>query len=772
MLIAVMTDVEAVMSQQQTHTFRAVNRPNPHFRQLGVSVAGSGLNVAVVSTRATQVDFCVIDPQSGSEERYHLLGPDHGIWHGYIEGLGVGTHYGFRAQGPWDPDAGLFFNYNKLLIDPYGRGLAGSVDICPEVYAHSVDEDLYPVSYPLEPSQSDSAPYNAHSVVIDTSFKLAPQPKVPLDETVIYELHVKGFTQNMPEVPPNLRGTYAGLAHPASVRYLKELGVTSVELLPVHAKSDEPFLVERGLTNYWGYSTLSFFSPEPSYASASARARGPQAVIDEFRGMVSILHEAGIEVILDVVYNHTCENGDTGPSLSFRGLDSPLYYRRTEGYPSHIIDTTGTGNTVNTDNPQVISLILDSLRYWVSNMGIDGFRFDLAATLGRFANGFTPMHPVLIGMGADPILREVKLIAEPWDVGLGGWQTGNFPDPFCEWNDRFRDTVRTFWLSDMRALAGGRGAGGSNEFATRLSGSQDVFGHGVGYLRGPSASVNFVTAHDGFTLADLTAFDHKHNLANLEENRDGSDNNNSWNHGLEGAIASPIIGVDPDVRDVTGIVEDIIPARQRSQRNLLATLLVSSGTPMLVAGDEFSRTQFGNNNAYCQDSPISWIDWDLSELQKDQLQTVRWLLALRRAHPALRPMAFFSGTDPHGDVIADLSWYSADGSPMRDDIWGSQESRVFQMLRSGSPYNDRDALVVFNGTTDDRDVVLSQGRGCPWVQVLDTAWGNPEDGGISSVFDATRLPASLDRKAPGDTISMDPFSMHIYLSAVESSPQG
>ena len=609
-------------------------------------------------------------------------------------------------------------------------------------------------------------------MVIDTSFKLAPQPKVPLDETVIYELHVKGFTQNMPEVPPNLRGTYAGLAHPASVRYLKELGVTSVELLPVHAKSDEPFLVERGLTNYWGYSTLSFFSPEPSYASASARARGPQAVIDEFRGMVSILHEAGIEVILDVVYNHTCENGDAGPSLSFRGLDSPLYYRRTEGYPSHIIDTTGTGNTVNTDNPQVISLILDSLRYWVSNMGIDGFRFDLAATLGRFANGFTPMHPVLIGMGADPILREVKLIAEPWDVGLGGWQTGNFPDPFCEWNDRFRDTVRTFWLSDMRALAGGRGAGGSNEFATRLSGSQDVFGHGVGYLRGPSASVNFVTAHDGFTLADLTAFDHKHNLANLEENRDGSDNNNSWNHGLEGAIASPIIGVDPDVRDVTGIVEDIIPARQRSQKNLLATLLVSSGTPMLVAGDEFSRTQFGNNNAYCQDSPISWIDWDLSELQKDQLQTVRWLLALRRAHPALRPMAFFSGTDPHGDVIADLSWYSADGSPMRDDIWGSQESRVFQMLRSGSPYNGRDALVVFNGTTDDRDVVLSQGRGCPWVQVLDTAWGNPEDGGISSVFDATRLPASLDRKAPGDTISLDPFSMHIYLSAVESSPQG
>ena len=609
-------------------------------------------------------------------------------------------------------------------------------------------------------------------MVIDTSFKLAPQPKVPLDETVIYELHVKGFTQNMPEVPPNLRGTYAGLAHPASVRYLKELGVTSVELLPVHAKSDEPFLVERGLTNYWGYSTLSFFSPEPSYASASARARGPQAVIDEFRGMVSILHEAGIEVILDVVYNHTCENGDAGPSLSFRGLDSPLYYRRTEGYPSHIIDTTGTGNTVNTDNPQVISLILDSLRYWVSNMGIDGFRFDLAATLGRFANGFTPMHPVLIGMGADPILREVKLIAEPWDVGLGGWQTGNFPDPFCEWNDRFRDTVRTFWLSDMRALAGGRGAGGSNEFATRLSGSQDVFGHGVGYLRGPSASVNFVTAHDGFTLADLTAFDHKHNLANLEENRDGSDNNNSWNHGLEGAIASPIIGVDPDVRDVTGIVEDIIPARQRSQKNLLATLLVSSGTPMLVAGDEFSRTQFGNNNAYCQDSPISWIDWDLSELQKDQLQTVRWLLALRRAHPALRPMAFFSGTDPHGDVIADLSWYSADGSPMRDDIWGSQESRVFQMLRSGSPYNGRDALVVFNGTTDDRDVVLSQGRGCPWVQVLDTAWGNPEDGGISSVFDATRLPASLDRKAPGDTISLDPFSVHIYLSAVESSPQG
>lgn len=758
------------MSQQANYVYHAVTQPHPRYRQLGVTVSGSGLNVAVVSTRATQVDFCVIDPNTGFEQRYRLLGPDHGIWHGRIEGFGLGTHYGFRAQGPWDPDAGLFFNENKLLVDPYGRGLAGAVDIRPEVYAHQVDEDLYPVSYPLEPSTTDSAPFNAHSVVTDTSFRIIPQPKVPLDETVIYELHVKGFTQNMSEVPPNLRGSYAGLAHPASIRYLKELGVSSVELLPIHAKSDEPFLVERGLTNYWGYSTLSFFSPEPSYASAAARARGPQAVIDEFRGMVSILHEAGIEVILDVVYNHTCESGDTGPTLSFRGLDSPLYYRRTDTYPSQIIDTTGCGNTLNTDNPQVISLILDSLRYWVASMGIDGFRFDLAATLGRFSTGFTPLHPLLIAMGSDPLLRETKLIAEPWDIGLGGWQTGNFPDPFCEWNDRFRDAVRSFWLSDLRELSAGRQAGGANELATRLSGSQDLFGHGVGYLRGPGASVNFVTAHDGFTLADLTAFDHKHNLANLEENRDGSDNNHSWNHGLEGALAAPILGADPDVRDITGFVEDIVPARQRSQRNLLATLLVSSGTPMLVAGDEFSRTQFGNNNSYCQDSPISWIDWDLSELQKEQLEIVRWLLALRRAHPALRPMKYFSGTDPNGDTLPELSWYDASGVPMRDDVWTSSDSRVFQMLRSGAPYRSRDALVLFNGTTADRNVLLPRGRGVQWVHVFDSAWSQIDDGGATSLNDAVTLPRTLDYKASDATVSMDPFSMHIYLSSVDSSP--
>ena len=493
-------------------------------------------------------------------------------------------------------------------------------------------------------------------------------------------------------------------------------------------------------------------------------------MIDEFRGMVSILHEAGIEVILDVVYNHSCESGDTGPTLSLRGLDSPLYYRRTDAYPSQIIDTTGCGNTLNTDNPQVISLILDSLRYWVSSMGIDGFRFDLAATIGRFSTGFTPLHPLLIAMGADPLLRETKLIAEPWDVGLGGWQTGNFPDPFCEWNDRFRDAIRSFWLSDLRELSVGRQAGGANELATRLSGSQDLFGHGVGYLRGPGASVNFVTAHDGFTLADLTAFDHKHNLANLEENRDGSDNNHSWNHGLEGALAAPILGADPDVRDITGFVEDIVPARQRSQRNLLATLLVSSGTPMLVAGDEFSRTQFGNNNAYCQDSPISWIDWDLSELQKEQLEIVRWLLALRRAHPALRPMKFFSGSEPHGDTLPDLSWYDASGVPMRDDVWTSPDSRVFQMLRSGTPYRSRDALVLFNGTTVDRNVPLPRGRGVQWVHVFDSAWSQIDDGGVTSMNDAVALPHTLDYKASDATVSMDPFSMHIYLSSVDSSP--
>ena len=750
------------MQSQSRHRFHAVTTPHPAPQQPGVFARDGGLDVSVVATQADAVDMCIFTDEG--EERYRLLGPVAGTWHAHIPGYGVGTRYGFRVHGAWDPDAALLHNPHKLLVDPYGRGIEGTVDICPEVYAHQVDEELYPTSYPLEMSLVDSAPFTARSVVTDTHFDIAPKPRTPWETTVIYELHVKGFTKNLPGVPDELRGTYAGLAHPACVEYLQSLGITAVELLPVHAKSDEPFLLERGLTNYWGYSTLSFFSPEPSYATEASRGHGAQGVIDEFRGMVSILHQAGIEVILDVVYNHTCESGDTGPSLSWRGIDSPLYYRHTDERPTRIIDTTGTGNTVNMDHPQVIRMVLDSLRYWSREMGVDGFRFDLAATLGRFSTGYTPMHPLLIAMSTDPDLSVDKLIAEPWDVGLGGWQTGNFPDPFSEWNDRFRDASRAFWLSDVRELAAGRPARGANDLATRLSGSQDLFGHGVGYLRGPRASVNFVTAHDGFTLADLTAYDHKHNFANLEENRDGSDNNHSWNHGLEGALALPIIGADPEVQDVTGFAEDLSPARQRSQRNLLATLLVSAGVPMLVAGDEFQRTQYGNNNAYCQDGPISWLDWALSESQRDQFSTAQWLIALRRAHPALRPMSFATGRPCASDSFPDVSWWTSDAESMVGDVWGSQESRVFQMLRSGTPTRSRDALIIVNGTTTDRHILLPRARGLGWVVAMDTAWTSPSEGGVQSLEDAETLPASLQTLAADSTISLEPLSMMVLLS--------
>ena len=756
--------------EDSRHTATPVPAPNPLPERLGVHVNGSGLDIAVAAEHATGVDFCVVSEGGPTfERRWALRGPETGIWHGHIEGLGEGIRYGFRVHGPWDPDGGLYHNPQKLLLDPYGRGLEGSVDVGPEIHAHQVDEDLYPTTYPLVKSDLDSAGHVPHSVVVGHHFGIAEKPRIPWNRTVVYELHVRGFTKNMPGVPPELRGTYAGLAHPRSVAHLRDLGITAVELLPVHAKQDESFLTDRGLTNYWGYSTLSFFSPEPSYATAKSRERGAQAVVDEFRGMVSILHQAGIEVILDVVYNHTCEGGDAGPSLCWRGVDSPLYYRHTPSRPMQMVDVTGTGNTVAVEHPRTMQMILDSLRYWSVEMGVDGFRFDLAATLGRFSTGFTPLHPLLVAIATDDELGLDKLIAEPWDIGPGGWQTGNFPAPFSEWNDRFRDSVRSFWLSDFRDLSMGRAAAGPNELATRLSGSADLFTHGAGALRGPRGSVNFVTAHDGFTLADLTAYDHKHNLANLEGNRDGSDNNRSWNHGLEGAVASSVI--DADAKDAAGFVEDLFPSRQRTQRNLLATLLISAGTPMLLAGDEFQRTQYGNNNAYCQDSPICWVDWDLSENQLDQVATTRWLLSLRAAHPVLRPERFANGDFAPGDTIDDLGWYTRDGDGMPQGGWSQQSNRVFQMLRSGVRHDDRDALVVVNGTLDEQEITLAAGHGLDWLVVMDTAWSSPADGSVSVPEDLGSLPPTLEVVASGSTVSLDPQSMQVLLSVARATPR-
>lgn len=751
-------------------TVVTVTDPHPVPGRYGVTIRDGGLDVSVIARSATSVDFCIIGVD-GTETRYRLMSSNAGIWHGHIHGYGRGTRYGFRVDGPWDPDAGFFHNPAHFLLDPYGRGIEGEVDISPAVYAHEVDEDLYPISYPLKRSPLDSRGHVPVSVVVSNGFPIAPKPRIPWEQTVIYEIHIKGFTKNMPGVPEDLQGTYAGLAHPACIHYLKNLGITSVELLPIHAKCEEPFLTERGLTNYWGYSTLSFFSPEPSYASKSAQAQGAQAVVDEFRGMVSLLHQAGIEVILDVVYNHTCEGGDAGPSLSWRGLDSDLYYRHTPSRPTQMIDDTGCGNTMNVDHPQTMAMILDSLRYWSQTMGVDGFRFDLAATLGRFSTGYSPMHPLLMAMATDPDLGTVKLIAEPWDIGPGGWQTGNFPFPFSEWNDRYRGALRGFWLSDARALDEGGHAEGPNDLATRLAGSRDVYDHHTGLGRGPRASINFITAHDGFTLADLTSFDFKHNWANLESNRDGSDDNRSWNHGIEGSVASLARTEEDDTELQSGTEgnEEIFVKRRKTRRNLLTTMFISVGTPMLLGGDEFARTQYGNNNAYCQDSPISWVDWNLTRSQRDQIEFTKWLIALRKAHPVLRPDVYASGQPHGGDSIPDLTWYCANGSPMPSDAWSKTENRVFQMLRSGLRWNDRDALVIINGTLDVQEVTPPVGHELDWLLAVNTAWNSLGEG-IPEGTDPKDLSVGLELVPHGTSIEVGPLSVLVLLTDVAPSP--
>ncbi len=743
-----------------------VERPNPNPRRIGVHLDPSGgLNISVVAPHATAVDFCVLRGNKGErrEQRWSLMGPDEGVWHGHLDGLGEGTQYGFRAFGPWDPDGGLYYNPSKLLLDPYGRGIEGTPVLGAALHAHHVDHDLYPSTYPLARSNLNSSLYVPASVVIENRFAPHPHPKVPRDEAVVYELHVKGFTKNLPGVPPELQGTYAGLAHPATIAYLKDLGVTTLELLPVHAKMDEPFLTDRGLTNYWGYSTLSFFAPEPSYATEASQEAGPQAVVDEFRGMVSILHQAGLEVVLDVVYNHTCEGGDTGPTLSWRGLDSLMYYRRTNDRPRMMIDDTGCGNTVNFSDPRVVQMTVDSLRYWVEEMGVDGFRFDLATTLGRLDNGFTNYHPLFVAISSDPVLKDAKMIAEPWDLGPGGWQTGHFPIPFMEWNDHYRDAVRRFWLTDFQNQAADRPVAGPNDLATRLAGSADMFYDQRGSVRGPGASVNFISAHDGFTLADLTSYNHKHNMANLEGNRDGNDNNHSWNHGLEGtATSSQMI---PDMGDGSGFAEELEFTRGRSRRNLITTLLVSAGTPMITAGDEFARTQFGNNNAYCQDSPISWLDWDLTKSQQNQLEWSRYLIALRRLHPVLRPNQFGVGEPVEGDVLPDVSWFTRRGQEIPGDEWGKAKNRVFQLRRSGFKYGDRDALVVVNGTLNTAKIKLAPGRGGSWVKVADTSWVTPHVAGVHS---AETAPLDGGSHEAGERMTMEPQSMLVFLSDEES----
>lgn len=724
----------------------------------GVHLVGDGVDVAVVAPHASAVDFCVIDAdgEGWSERRVALTRYDWGVWSGHVRDVTAGQRYGFRADGPWEPEQGHRYNPAKLLVDPYARGIAGTYVESAATRGHVAEltPDGQCVGDVYGPADDrDSIDVVPHSVVLAAT--AAPpmavsHPGTPWRDTVIYEAHVKGLTRLRTDIPEELRGTYAGIGHDATVSHLKRLGITALELLPIHSHLPESHLINGGLTNYWGYNTLGFFAPHGAYATKRAQDAGPQAVLDEVRQMVASLHAAGIEVILDVVYNHTCEGGLPGPHLSWRGLDNTLYYLSDGGTPRGYADVTGTGNSLDFRRPWVIQLALDSLRYWVTEVGVDGFRFDLAVTLGRGVDGYSAFHPFLVAAQTDPVLQHVKLIAEPWDVGPGGWRTGQFPAPFAEWNDRFRDAVRTFWLADLGAASRNSPSGGVRELATRLSGSADFFGHSDPLLlRGPVASVNYVTAHDGFTAADLVCYDHKHNLANLEDNRDGSNNNLSWNHGIEGPVRESVIGAD------------LIDLRQRSIRNLLGTLILSTGTPMLTAGDEFARTQGGNNNAYCQDNEISWVNWEMDERRRDLLETTRYLLAIRRTYSTLRSDSFYIGAPRPEDAPhqPDLTWFDADGNQVSHAQWHDAGFRTLQMLRRGVG-GDAHVLMVVHGELNPREVRLAGRNNTErnWDLLWDSSWHNPAELGVLAED-------GPDRELPtGTTVIVEPFSIQVYVA--------
>jgi isoamylase len=653
--------------------------PRPLGARYGSGADGTpGTNFALWAGGAESVELCLFD-SGGRETRVPLTELTDEVWHGFVPGVHPGRRYGYRVGGRWDPWTGARWNPAKLLLDPYARAVDGAFTMVPEVYGHVRDWPEPEVADTVRDNR-DSAPYVPKGVVVDDGdgrddWSDDHRPRTPWPDSVIYELHVRGFTRSHPDIPPELRGTYAGLAHPAAVAHLTRLGVTAVELLPVHQFADEAHLEAKSLRNYWGYNSIGYFAPHAAYSAGGSR--GQQ--VGEFKRMVRTLHAAGIEVILDVVYNHTAEGAETGPTLSLRGIDSNGYYRRRPADPRRCADYTGCGNTLDVVQPHVLRLITDSLRYWVTEMGVDGFRFDLAAALARSLNDVDMLSPFLAVIAQDPVLRGVKLIAEPWDVGPGGYQVGAFPPLWSEWNDRFRDTVRDFW----------RGAAGDvRDLGYRLSGSSDLYDWGG---RRPYASVNYVTAHDGFTLRDLVSHNRKHNRANGEDNRDGTDDNRSWNCGAEGGTTDPAV----------------LALRRRQMRNLLSTLLLSTGVPMLVAGDEMGRTQGGNNNAYCQDNAVSWVDWSL-------LDDPAWsalcaftarLIALRRDHPVLRRAAFFSGRAPEPDGPRDVAWFTADGREMADQDWSATATTLGMYLSGlaipqrapdGGPVVDDSFLLVLH----------------------------------------------------------------------------
>jgi isoamylase len=680
---------------------------------LGAAFDGRGTNFSLFTDSAEHVELCLFD-DDGVEERLNLSEFTAACWHGYVPGVGPGTRYGYRVHGPHDPQHGQRFNSSKLLLDPYARAITGDVNWDEAVYGYSWGAR----EADLSRNDADSAPFVPRGVIVDDQFDWGDDhhPRTPWHETMIYEAHVRGFTKLHPTIPRNLRGTYAGLATPDAIEHLTLLGVTAIELLPVHHFLHDQPLADRGLRNYWGYNSIGFFAPYSGYSASGAN--GEQ--VQEFKAMVKALHEAGIEVILDVVYNHTAEGNHMGPTLSFRGIDNDDYYRLVEGDPRFYMDYTGTGNTLNMRMPFVLHLLMDSLRYWVTEMHVDGFRFDLASTLARELHDVDRLSGFFDVIQQDPVINQVKLIAEPWDVGEGGYQVGNFPPLWSEWNGRYRDTVRDFWRGEPAALA---------EFANRLSGSPDLY---QGDQRRPSASINFITAHDGFTLNDLVSYNERHNEANGEDNRDGESHNRSWNCGVEGDTD------DDEVRQI----------RMRQRRNFLSTLFLSQGVPMLLGGDEMGRTQGGNNNAYCQDNEISWYDWGLRDENLSLLGFTRRLMDFRGAHPVLRRRRWFQGRRIYGSGVEDIVWFDCAGTEMDDHQWQQDFARSLGVFLNGRGISWPDAegrhivddsvIMLFNAHWEPVEFTLPDKRlGPRWRKEMATS--QPEWLDEGELFDAGAL---------------------------------
>jgi isoamylase len=674
---------------------------------LGATPTSRGTNFALYSENATEVHVCFFDEKGEQTDSFRLVEVTGFVWHGLVLGIKTGQRYDYRVYGPWDPENGLRFNPAKLLVDPYAKSITGQYPdenddrkVLPDhrgpIYPYEVES-----GDDLKKDDTDDAAFVPRSIVVDDNFDWEGDCPllVPLEDSIIYEVHVRGFSKLNPDVPEKLRGTFAGLAHDASIAYLKSLGVTAVELLPVHHFIDEGHLLDKGLRDYWGYNTLGYFAPMARYCSSGDD--GEQVI--EFKNMVKRLHREGIEVILDVVYNHTCEGNEKGPMLSFKGIDNTTYYRTVKDNQRFYMDYTGTGNTFNVYHPQVLKLLMDSLRYWVTEMHVDGFRFDLASTLARELHDVNKLGPFFDTIHQDPTLADTKLIAEPWDVGEGGYQVGNFPILWAEWNGKYRDAIRRFWKGDPGLLS---------DFAYRITGSSDLYKFNG---RAPSASINFVTAHDGFTLCDLVSYNEKHNEANRDNNNDGSDSNDSWNMGAEGPTDD----------------ENINREREKQIRNFLTTLFISQGVAMLTGGDEFGRSQHGNNNCYCQDDELTWYDWNLNARRKRLQEFTCRLIKLRKAHPNLHRRRFFHDHKIRGEVVKAVVWYGTDGQEVSDEVWEHSGNKSIGVMYNGMTLGSMDEegnkviddsfLILVNASDNGVEYVLPEPPNkTPWRQVLDT----------------------------------------------------